>query len=385
MSKVLLVSYENWDSMAEMPAMFKRGGYKTVDVLCSKDNWLTSNSFYDKHIKKSSDDESFKKQIVELAKNQNYDSIILVDDMVISLMNQHITSEELFKRLLPLEKIENREMLSSKAGFSRVCERNNILSPRFLVYADGYTIDEIDERMTYPILLKLDLSWSGVGIQFCSNKEELIKGLEKVNPEHRSSLVIQEYISGYEIGVEGLFHKGKLIVYNSSKILEYFESQFTFTTRRIYSRNDDIEELLITLGDSVGLNGFASISYIYDTEKKAYYLIEVDPRLNNWMPYSKYTGFDFSEGIAKILALKDTPEEVKVSHKEKDYKEIEIALFYRDLRRCWKKRDFHGLLRWALNKNGYWRFVPFYDIKLLFKMFCAMLNDLTKGKSTLPN
>lgn len=380
MSKVLLVSYENWDSMAEMPAMFKRGGYKTVDVLCSKDNWLMSNSFYDKHIDKHIDDESFKKQLIELANDKSYDNVILVDDMVISLMNQYITSEELFKRILPLTKIENREMLSSKAGFSRVCERNNILSPQFLVYSDGYTIDEIDEKMTYPILLKLDLSWSGVGIQFCNNKEELSIGLEKVNPEHRNSLVIQEYISGYEIGVEALFYQGQLVIYNSSKILEYFESQFTFTTRRVYARNKEIENLLITLGKSVGLNGFASISYIYDIEKKAYYLIEVDPRLNNWMPYSKYTGHDFADGIAKILSLKGDFIEVKVNQYENFNEATEVALFYRDLRRCWKKKDFSGLSRWVFNRNGYWKFIPFYDFKLLFKMLHAMFNDLTKKK-----
>lgn len=380
MSKVLLVSCENWDSMAEMPAMFKRGGYKTVDVLCPKDNWLTSNSFYDKHIELNKDYESFKKQLIELANDQSYDKVILVDDMVISLMNHHITSEEQFKRILPLTKIENREMLSSKAGFSRVCERNNILSPQFLVYADGYTVDEIDEKMTYPILLKLDLSWSGAGIQFCKNKEELNIALEKVNPEHRTSLVIQEYISGHEIGVEALFHQGQLVTYNSSKILEYFESQFTFTTRRVYARNKEIEALLITLGESVGLNGFASISYIYDIGKKAYYLIEVDPRLNNWMPYSKFTGHDFAEGIAKILKAKDGFVEADVDKEEELNQVTEIALFYRDLRRCWKKKDFSGLLRWLLNRNGYWKFIPFYDFKLLFKMFQAILNDLTKKK-----
>lgn len=193
-------------------------------------------------------------------------------------------------------------------------------------------------------------------------------------------MVIQEYISGYEIGVEALFHQGKLVTYNSAKILEYFESQFTFTTRRVYARNKEIKALLITLGESVGLNGFASISYIYDREKKAYYLIEVDTRLNNWMPYSKFTGHDFADGIAKILKAKDGFVEIDVDQEEELNKETEVALFYRDLRRCWKKKDFSGLLRWVFNRDGYWKFIPFYDFKLLFKMFQAILHDLTKKK-----
>ena len=76
-------------------------------------------------------------------------------------MYEYIQTEELFKVILPISKIENREMLSSKAGFSNVCERNNILSPKFLIYSDNLDLDIIDNRMNYPILLKQDLSWSG--------------------------------------------------------------------------------------------------------------------------------------------------------------------------------------------------------------------------------
>ena len=234
MEKILLASVVDWDSLGELPAIFKRGGCQQVDVLCNKDAWLTSNRFYDNWIEIKNETDELPQQVIQLAQDRtkNYDKIILLDDLIIRLMNESIDSEDLFKRILPLTKIENREMLSSKAGFSNVCERNNILSPKFLVYKDDTDLNTIDTRMNYPLLLKQDLSWSGAGIQFCHDKKSLKAGLEKISV--KENLVVQEFITGEDVGVEALFHQGQLITYNAAKILDYFETKFTCTTRRIY-------------------------------------------------------------------------------------------------------------------------------------------------------
>ena len=187
--------------------------------------------------------------------------------------------------------------------------------------------------------LKQDLSWSGAGIQFCHDKKSLKAGLGKISV--KENLVVQEFITGEDVGVEALFHQGQLITYNAAKILDYFETKFTCTTRRIYFRNQEIEKLLTTLGESVGLNGFASISYMYEPNQHKYYLIKVDTRLNNWMPYSHFTGHGFSEGISRIIKAGINPVEISTVQPEDLSKEIEIALFYRDLVATKEKCEFH--------------------------------------------
>ena len=52
------------------------------------------------------------------------------------------------------------------------------------------------------------------------------------------------------------------------------------------------------------------------------------------------------------------------THKKVTPKTVEIALFHKDLRRSFYKHDVNGVLRWIFNYN-YWKFIPFYDIKLL--------------------
>ena len=378
MKKILLASVVDWDSLGELPALFKSGGCLQVDVLCVKNAWLTSNRYFDNWIEIKSGTDEVPEQIIQLVqdKTKNYDRIILLDDLIIRLMNESIKSEELFKKILPLTKIENREMLSSKAGFSKVCERNNILSPRYILYSCSIDFNNNLERMNYPLLLKQDLSWSGAGIQFCYDKNSLKEGLTKIAV--KENLVVQEYIAGEDIGVEALFHKGQLITYNVAKILDYFETKFTYTTRRIYFRNQEVEELLTTLGKLVGLHGFASISYIYESNQHKYYLIEVDTRLNNWMPLSHFTGHGFPEGINRIIKAGDNPVEIFADKPEDLSKEMEIALFYRDLRRCWKKKDLKGVMRWVFNYKGYWRFIPLYDGLILRKILSAIKEDFIK-------
>ena len=376
MYKVLLVSIENWDSLAEMPALIKKGGATRVDILCAENAWLRSNMYHDEWYEIEKEKDTLKKQLIKFAEDDSYNRIYLLDDVVIRMMNDEITEEKHFKRLLPITKMENREMLSSKAGFSKTCEKHGINSPKFIIYKEGITADSIDKQVIYPVLLKQDFSWSGAGIQFCANKNELEIGLNNITI--KKDLVIQEYITGEDIGVEALFCNGQLVTCNCSKVLEYFETKYSFTTRRIYYPNPKVEQLLTFLGAAFGLNGFASIAYIYKPDKDEYFLIEVDTRANNWMPYGKFTGHDFSDGIRRIIEAGENP--VKPAVNTGDNKHVEVALFYRDLRRCWKKKDFIGLMRWVFNYKGYWKFVPTYD-KLLFKrMLTEAKSDFTKNK-----
>ncbi len=119
MYKVLLISLVNWDSLIEIPAILKNGG-ASVDIFSIKDSWVLQNKCYDKWIPASEDEPTFVNELLDLIdKNgDDYNWIIPGDDIIIRLLNERITSEELFYKILPLTKIENRELLGSKAGFS---------------------------------------------------------------------------------------------------------------------------------------------------------------------------------------------------------------------------------------------------------------------------
>ena len=126
MYNVLLASLTGFDSTAEIPFIFKSAGCKTVDVFCNSSSWLLTNKYYDNWIETSVEHEPFKNQLIKLVEDKfdHYDWVVVLDDASVKLMNESITDERLFKKILPLTKIENREILSSKLGLSKACKKS---------------------------------------------------------------------------------------------------------------------------------------------------------------------------------------------------------------------------------------------------------------------
>ncbi len=370
MYKVLLVSIASFfDSTGEIPFIFKRAGCK-VDVFCDSDSWLLTNKFHDDWIE-SNDPATFSSELIALVEKdpEYYDWIVLLEDASVKLLNESITSEFLFRKILPITNMEDREVLSSKKGLSVACGKYGIATPRYINYTDDLTAESIAKQLDFPILLKEDFSFSGIGVHYCESPADFDTCLDKVNVT--TNLVLQEFIDGEDIGVEALFRNGELITYNCAEVLTYMYNKFSFTTRRKYYQHEEIAEKLRVLGKSIGLNSFASIQYIYHPVRKIYYLIEVDARTNSWMPYSRFTGYDFSEGIQRIMngQLQYIPTGTTTN------KKVEVALFDRDIRRCIKHRDLKGLLQWMFNYKGYWKFIPLYDRGIFKRVTQKIVRD----------
>lgn len=362
MPNVLIACLENWDTLQEIPFIVKKGGCK-VDVYCSKGSWLISNSYFDHWIESSENIDEYVTKLSELAQNKNspYDWIIPADEKLLNILNERIHSEELFYKILPLTKIENREILASKAGLSNLCSLHGIPSPKYIVYNHSVPLDIAGFQLRYPVLLKQDLSWGGGGILFCDSESTLISNLEKTNKEYDT--IIQEYISGKDIGVEALFRKGELVEYNAGEVKTYFDSQFTFTTKRDYFNSNRLVAELKNIGKHIGVNGFASIQFIYHPQDDTYYLLEVDIRPNFWLASGRFTGHDFSKAVNRFFTPGPLPENAIFADENKV---TEVAIFYRDIIRVLKRKDIKGLFQWLFNVNGYWKFVPTYD-KILFR------------------
>lgn len=375
MYRVLIVSNASFiDSTAEIPFIYKKAG-AIVDVFCNKLSWLLSNKFHDNWID-SGEDESeteFLNKLLHLVNSNtnHYHKIVTTDDATNKLLNDNIADPELFCKLLPLTKIENRKILSSKSGLSEVLEKYQIATPKYALYSDDLDIQKVKTEFTFPILSKVDYSFSGIGLQLIENAASLDDAIKKVY--NTKNMVLQEFIQGDDIGVEALFHQGKLLMYNAANILDYMYNSFSFTTSRRYFRNKQIEALLIELGDKVGINGFASIQYVYCKKRNTYFLIEVDIRTNSWMSYGRFTGQNFSDAIRTII-----DPSLNINSYSTDNKTVNIYMFDRDIRRCVKHRDYKGIIKWIFNADGRWKFIPLYDLKYFKRILSKLFGDFRK-------
>ncbi len=358
MNSVLIVSFFDWDTSVEIPFLLSKAGSK-VDLFCKKGAWLQSNSYYNNFIEGSENLDEFVKKLLAHIESNNYDFVVITEDPLLKFVNEQIIDPALFIKTLPLIKIENRDMISSKNGFSKFCFDNNVLTPKSDSYNSKADYQRIIETLNFPLIKKSESGWGGMGISIIQNELALQKALE--NQIDHQNLMLQEFIEGEEVGVEAFFYKGKLIVYFCAKVLSYTTDKFSFSTRRVYYNNPEIEIYLTQLGEKTGANGFASITYIKENSTSKYFVIEMDLRPNSWMAYSQYfSDNNFITAIKSINTKKEFQNPCAVLFKN----EIEIGLFYKDLYRAIFKKDIKGILRWIFNYKNYWRFLPFHDLKL---------------------
>ena len=111
-------------------------------------------------------------------------------------------------------------------------------------------------------------------------------------------------------------------------------------------------------------------------------MIEVDPRPNSWMANSRFIADnDFINGLKKIISgeYKNGFQSMNIKREN-----VEVALFYKDIRRVIWQKDWTVFFRWVLNKKGYWRFLPFYDLNLTKRVFREIWKEvvITKWNKT---
>lgn len=344
--RILLADYEGWESLMEIPRLFASAGAE-VDLYCRERSWLSSGRRHRLQIQASDDKEEYLARLLSLA--GSYDWVVLGDDMTARLVAA-VPDEGLFRKLAPLVKPENREILGSKAGLSLACKRYGISTPAFEIYDGSVSILELAERVSFPLLLKVDESAGGTGLRLCKNAAELERVFAVLSENEKKDLLIQRYVQGDNIAVEALFKAGRLIMHAQSLVMKTISGEFGVSSERRYMYRAELETFIAHTGAALGLGGFASMTLMRDAA--GIYLVEADLRPQAWCPLAAIAGVRFEEGIRAWLA--DSPPPMLA----RPASEITIRHFPRDLLWCARNQDYKGIFKWCYGAEGRWRALP---------------------------
>lgn len=348
--------------VSDVPPLFQRAGCR-VDIFAPKGGWQHRNHSWHRWISAGNvDDGTYATQLQALVDRENYDWVVLGDDGAVGVMGRTNCDDALARKILPLSKLENKIMLGSKAGLSILCDRYSIVTPPYVIYNEAVDLNVQCSSIPFPILLKEDCSGGSDGVHLCATVAAVERLLAQLPTEKKHNLVFQSYIVGDNIAVDALYQEGGLLGYAYSQATRSTRGEFGVAIERRYVACPEIEAELSGIGASFGINGFATMTFIRCKKTQQHYLIESDLRPQGWFPLARFCGVDFVQAISNYFSRHPVLLRPMLP---KNKSHVMVQYFIREFVRYLRQRDVAGMMRWCLNWNGCWRYIPWHNWRMM--------------------
>ncbi len=217
--------------------------------------------------------------------------------------------------------------------FSLLCDSLNIEQPIWMEYTGREDIDEIIEKVGFPLLIRPSYVLSGSAMRVVRSRESLITYLE------RAALVSREYpvvISHYEVGakeieIDAVAKEGEILVWAISEHIENAgvhsgDATLVLPPQRLYLETiRRIKIISRRLARALKISGPFNIQFLAkDNNLK---VIECNLRASRSMPFvSKATGVNYIK-IATSVMLGDRIPPIENRALDLDYVAVKAAQF----------------------------------------------------------
>lgn len=272
----------------------------------------------------------------------------------------------------------------------------------------SYFIDDFPDYdcIEYPVIIKPNKNSGSRGVVKCNNREELeteVLNVKQFCPDNK--YIVEEYIEGDEISVEGLVINGKLeIIQVTDKILgppPYNVEMGHIQPSKYLTRKDEIQSLLQSIID-LNKMSCCAVHPELKINDRGIFIIEIGPRLggdfitSDLVPLS--TGVDMEQEMinvmlgrrisldrvdhASLIRYLAIPEGIQITKKfNKSYivgiiPSVSKVVFYPE------HGEYAGAVTNSLNRHGYYILYGdkvdqlFADSELFFTSFYKFLGVL---------
>lgn len=188
---------------------------------------------------------------------------------------------ERFVQIIPVPNRKAYNIAADKGMLASYMLQNDIPTP-LTVFDLTQDLEMALDKLTFPVLLKPKIGESGYSavleeppITVYKDKDSLMSVLnsQKISDKY----IIQQYVTGYVIGCNVLYKKGKLITYTIQKSLTStrpFAPSFGIE----FIDNKEVIKIVDALMSKLLWNGVANLDLIYDTQHDRIYILEINPR-----------------------------------------------------------------------------------------------------------
>lgn len=302
MNKILVMDGQTIAALAIIRSL----GEKGFEIHCGEDFRYNLSSF-SKYVKKAvvypspvTRPDQFCDFVLNLTKQERYNLIIPVADDTTLLLSKY---KEKFLRYtkLYLADFSAVSKLGNKGEAIKIAQKLSIPVPA-TYFPEDTGIEEIKNRVKYPVLIRPRISSGSRGIKYVSSRSKFDIAYKQVENEYGNPIV-QEYISHdgghYSIGV--LFDRdSKPVAIHVYKELKQYPLQGGTAAVAVSIKKERWVDYFLEILRSMKWVGPAHMDVLYDSASNTPRLLEINPRFWMSLNLSVKAGVDFPYLLYKL-------------------------------------------------------------------------------------
>lgn len=193
---------------------------------------------------------------------------------------------------IPISSFDTLVKLHLKDRAQKLAADLGIPTPRTISPSNFDEVQTFAKDIGFPVVLKLLNTNSGKGVFYAHDMEKLRAFYDKLHNENQQ-LILQEYVKGDGYGVSLLLNRGQVRASFTHKRLREKTSTGGTSTKRISTRNEELEEYAARILASVDFHGVAMVEFKYDETAARGWFIEINPRFWGSLALPIAAGVDF--------------------------------------------------------------------------------------------
>jgi hypothetical protein len=310
---------------------------------------------------------AFTPNLISAIRKWRPDFVIPADERIRRLVHRLVSSSDPRRNSLEPELVA---MLLKSVGDSRhfdVIERKTRLldfaraaglpvAPSSVV-RDEHGATEFAKECGYPVVIKRDFTWGGLGVAVCQQPEDVAAAMNQVRgarlflqsdpdafsdscgaPQHDLCCVVERFIPGADANYALVALEGRMLAGVGARVIQT-SGEFMPASVCSIGRFSELARISETLVKLLGYSGFAGCDFRISREDGRAYLLEFNPRPVPTSHLGVHLGFELCAALVNALEGAE-PRDVMAAESEKL-----IALFpqewIRDPSSPWLNSAYH--------------------------------------------
>lgn len=242
---------------------------------------------------------------IEIIKAHQYNAFLSFDDDITSILSEN---ESMLKDFFSLEALlpprASVLVSDSKNKTLELANKLGIPTPVFYIPENSIDIDEISEKITYPVVVKGEKGAGSWNVRYAWNENELRKYYSEISESEKKyggKPSIQEFIEGTGHLIHVLCYKGEVIRFCDHIKLTQYPPNGGVTAVGETCSSKGVLEHVQTFCRELNWTGLSKFDFIEGKKDGKYKLIELDPRVSASIIIPQVAGTEMVESFCRII------------------------------------------------------------------------------------